>query len=55
MDILSHAKTEMNIIKELAFEDKGYLSLTFSWFKNSPLYELIQKASELKFQINNYN
>ena len=51
MDILSHAKSEMNIIKELAFEDKGYLSLTFSWFKNSPLYELIRKASELNFQL----
>ena len=51
VDILSHAKSEMNIIKELAFEDKGYLSLTFSWFKNSPLYELIQKASELNFQL----
>ena len=51
VDILSHAKTEMNLIKELAFEDKGYLSLTFSWFKNSPLYELIRKASELKFKL----
>ena len=51
VDILSHAKTEMNLIKELAFEDKGYLSLTFSWFKNSPLYELIRKASELKLKL----
>ena len=51
VDILSHAKTEMKIIKELAFEDKGYLSLTYSWFKNSPLYELIQKASKLDFQL----
>ena len=51
VDILSHAKSEMKIIKELAFEDKGYLSLTFSWFKNSPLYELIQKASELDFEL----
>ncbi len=51
VDILSHAKSEMNIIKELASEDKGYLSLTFSWFKNSPLYQLIQKASELNFQL----
>lgn len=51
VDILSHAKTEMSIIKELAFEDKGYLSLTFSWFKNSTLYKLIQKASELDFRL----
>ena len=51
VDILSHAKSEMNIIKELAFEDKGYLSLTFSWFKNSPLYELVQKASQFGFEL----
>ena len=51
VDILSHAKSEMKIIKELASEDKGYLSLTFSWFKNSPLYELIQKASNHNFQL----
>ena len=35
------------LIKELAFEDKGYLSLTFSWFKNSPLFELINVGAGL--------
>ena len=47
VDMLSHAKTEMEVIKELAGDDKAYRSLTVSWFKNSPLYEIIQKASAL--------
>jgi hypothetical protein len=45
--MLSHAKTEMDVIKELADDDKAYRSLTKSWFQNSPLLEIIQKAQEL--------
>ena len=51
VDILSHAKTEMNIIKELAPDDKAFRSLTLSWFKNSPLIELIEKAREKKYKL----
>ena len=47
VDMLSHAKTEMEVIKELAGDDKAYRSLTVSWFKNSPLFEIIQKAQQL--------
>ncbi|MFV0247455.1 MAG: PglZ domain-containing protein [Tenacibaculum sp.] len=47
VDMLSHAKTEMEVIKELAANDKAYRSLTLSWFKNSPLYQIIQKAQKL--------
>ncbi|HAO14735.1 MAG TPA: two-component system response regulator [Tenacibaculum sp.] len=47
VDMLSHAKTEMEVIKELAGDDKAYRSLTVSWFKNSPLFEMIQKAQKL--------
>ncbi|APG64445.1 two-component system response regulator [Tenacibaculum todarodis] len=47
VDMLSHAKTEMEVIKELAGDDKAYRSLTVSWFKNSPLFEIIQKAKLL--------
>ncbi|MFT6699102.1 MAG: CheY-like chemotaxis protein, partial [Porticoccaceae bacterium] len=36
VDMLSHSKTEMEVIKELAGDDKAYRSLTLSWFKNSP-------------------
>ena len=47
VDMLSHSKTEMEVIKELAGDDKAYRSLTLSWFKNSPLYDIIQKAQQL--------
>lgn len=51
VDILSHSKTEMEVIKELASTDKAYRSLTQSWFKNSPLMEIIQQASQLGFKL----
>jgi CheY-like chemotaxis protein len=51
VDILSHSKTEMEVIKELASTDKSYRSLTQSWFKNSPLMDIIQQASQLGFKL----
>ena len=47
VDMLSHSKTEMEVIKELAGDDKAYRSLTVSWFKNSPLFEILQKAQQI--------
>ena len=51
VDMISHAKSEMEIIKELASDDKGYRSLTESWFKNSPLYEVLQTAQKEGFNL----
>ncbi|MGB5509016.1 PglZ domain-containing protein, partial [Robiginitalea sp.] len=51
VDMLSHAKTEMEVIKELASNDKAYRSLTLSWFRNSPLLELIQQAHGMGTQL----
>ena len=51
VDMLSHSKTEMEVIKELASTDKSYRSLTQSWFKNSPLMEIINQASDLGFKL----
>ena len=42
---------EMEIIKELASDDKGYRSLTDSWFKNAPLLDIIQAAQKLGFSL----
>ncbi|MEN8745522.1 MAG: bifunctional response regulator/alkaline phosphatase family protein [Polaribacter sp.] len=47
VDMLSHSKTDMEVIKELAGDDKAYRSLTQSWFKNSPLLDILQKAQLL--------
>ncbi len=51
VDMLSHSKTEMEVIKELASNDKAYRSLTQSWFKNSPLLEIIQQAQQLGMKL----
>lgn len=51
VDMLSHSKTEMDVVKELAANDKAYRSLTQSWFKNSPLLEIIQQAQLLGLKL----
>jgi YesN/AraC family two-component response regulator len=51
VDMLSHSKTEMDVVKELASNDKAYRSLTLSWFKNSPLLDMIQQAQQLGFKL----
>jgi len=51
VDMLSHSKTEMEVIKELASNDKAYRSLTQSWFKNSPLLEIIQQAQSMDMKL----
>lgn len=51
VDMLSHSKTELEVVRELASNDKAYRSLTLSWFKNSPLLEMIQQAQQLGFKL----
>lgn len=51
VDMLSHAKTEMDVVKELASNDKAYRSLTLSWFRNSPLLEMIQQAQQMGMKL----
>ncbi|MEJ1221987.1 T9SS response regulator signal transducer PorX [Sediminicola sp. 1XM1-17] len=51
VDMLSHSRTEMEVIKELASNDKAYRSLTLSWFKNSPLLEIIQQAQNMGLKL----
>lgn len=42
IDMLSHARTEMEVLKELASDEKAYRSLTMSWFLNSPIWNSLQ-------------
>jgi len=51
IDMLSHARTEMEVLKELAGDEKAYRSLTRSWFLNSPLWTALQKAAERDMQL----
>jgi DNA-binding response OmpR family regulator len=46
VDMLSHARTEMEIIRELASDEKAYRSLTISWFQHSPLIEIFRFLAE---------
>ncbi|MFC2152696.1 PglZ domain-containing protein [Bacteroidota bacterium] len=43
IDMLSHARTEIEMIRELANDEPAYRSLTVSWFKHSPLFALIKE------------
>ena len=51
IDMLSHSRTEMEVIKELAGDEKAYRSLTKSWFLNSPLYGALEKLAEKDIQL----
>lgn len=46
VDMLSHARTEMEVIKELADDEAAYRSLTDSWFEHSPLLDILKKVAE---------
>ncbi|MCO4292821.1 PglZ domain-containing protein [Solitalea sp. MAHUQ-68] len=51
VDMLSHARTEMEMIRELASDEKAYRSLTLSWFENSPLLETLKKLSQKNIRL----
>lgn len=46
IDMLSHARTESKMIRELAKTDAAYRSITESWFRHSPVLELFRRISE---------
>ena len=47
VDMISHARTEMEMIRELASDEKAYRSLTLSWFNHSSLLDLLKSLSAL--------
>ncbi len=51
IDMLSHARTEMEVLKELASDEKAYRSLTLSWFRNSPLRTALEKLKDKKVKV----
>jgi DNA-binding response OmpR family regulator len=46
VDMLSHARTDMAMIRELAPDEAAYRSITRSWFEHSPLHEVIKKIAD---------
>jgi hypothetical protein len=45
VDILSHARTEIGLIRDLASDEPAYRSLVRSWFIHSSLFELLNMLS----------
>lgn len=46
LDILSHARTETEIIRELTEDEAAFRSLTRSWFEYSDLFTILKLLSE---------
>jgi CheY-like chemotaxis protein len=46
IDMLSHSRTEMEVLKELASDETAYRSLTKSWFENSALWSALKKIAK---------
>jgi len=51
VDILSHARTEMEMMRELASDEAAYLSITKSWFLHSELWALLKEAAAQKVKL----
>ena len=51
VDMLSHARTEMEIIRELADNVPAYRSLMLSWFEHSSLFDIIKYLSDKNIDI----
>lgn len=51
VDMLSHARTEMEVIRELADDEKAYRSITLSWFEHSPLHDILKQVAAKKCKV----
>jgi CheY-like chemotaxis protein len=51
VDMLSHARTEIGLIREMAVDERAYRSLTKSWFIHSPLFEMLKSLSAQKVKV----
>ncbi|MFN5370511.1 MAG: response regulator [Bacteroidia bacterium] len=51
VDMLSHARTEMEVIRELADDEKAYRSITVSWLEHSPLLDILKQIADRKARL----
>ena len=51
VDMLSHARTESKMIRELANSDEAYRSVTVSWFKNSNVLDIFKIMAENGYKV----
>lgn len=51
IDMLSHARTESKMVRELANSESAYRSLTVSWFRHSIMSELLKALAQSDVKI----
>ena len=51
VDMLSHARTESKMIRELANTDGAYRSVTVSWFKNSNVLDIFKLMADNGYRV----
>ena len=51
VDMLSHARTDVAMIRELANDERAYRSLTLSWFEHSPLLEALKWLAQRNVRV----
>ena len=51
IDMLSHARTESKMVRELASDEAAYRSLTQSWFRHSVLADLFKTLAHTDYKV----
>lgn len=51
IDMLSHARTESRMVRELANNESAYRSITLSWFRHSVLADLFKMLSQSGYTV----
>lgn len=51
IDMMSHARTEVKMMKELAQDEAAYRSLALSWFTHSSTFDLFKELAEKNVKI----
>lgn len=51
IDMLSHARTESKMVRELANNESAYRSLTQSWFRHSVISDLLKMLAQTDYKV----
>ena len=51
IDMLSHARTESKMVRELANNESAYRSITLSWFRHSAMADLFRQLAQSDYQV----
>lgn len=51
IDMLSHARTESMMVRELANNESAYRSITLSWFRHSVMSDLVRRLAQSDYKI----